>query len=96
MPTYVYECRTCGKVVEVEQRITEDPLTDCDCGEQGSLKRVIQPTSVMFKGGGFHINDYSAKPAPVESAPTEASTSAPTETPTSAPKSAPEQSSSAS
>ncbi len=69
MPTYVYECRTCTKVTEVEQRITEAPKTDCDCGAAGSLKRLIQPTAVMFKGSGFHINDYAAK-AP-ESTPPE-------------------------
>lgn len=67
MPTYVYECKECEKVIEVEQRITEAPLTDCDCGSKGSLKRLIQPIAVMFKGSGFHINDYrsgNATPAP--------------------------------
>jgi putative FmdB family regulatory protein len=64
MPTYVYECRQCEKTFEVEQRIVEDPLTDCNCGAKGSLKRLIQPTAVMFKGGGFHINDYSTSTAP--------------------------------
>lgn len=59
MPTYVYECRTCEKVFEVEQRMIEDALRDCDCGSMGSLRRLIQPSAVMFKGGGFHINDYA-------------------------------------
>jgi putative FmdB family regulatory protein len=61
MPTYVYECRTCGKVFEADQRITEDALTDCDCGAKGSLRRLIQPVAVAFKGAGFHINDYAPK-----------------------------------
>jgi len=61
MPTYVYECRTCGKVFEVDQRITEDALTDCDCGAKGALRRLIQPVAVAFKGAGFHINDYAPK-----------------------------------
>ena len=60
MPTYVYECRKCEKVFEAEQRITEDPLKDCDCGAKGSLRRVIQPVGVVFSGPGFHINDYAA------------------------------------
>lgn len=60
MPTYVYECSACERVFEVEQRITEDPLKDCNCGAKQSLKRLIQPTAVMFKGSGFHINDYAA------------------------------------
>ncbi|MHB8635139.1 MAG: FmdB family zinc ribbon protein [Fimbriimonadaceae bacterium] len=75
MPTYVYECRTCGKVFEVDQRITADALTDCDCGAKGALRRVIQPVAVSFKGAGFHINDYAAK-----GATTDASEGKPTET----------------
>src|ERR1022692_2788435 len=84
MPTYVYECRTCGKVFEVDQRITADALTDCDCGAKGALRRLIQPVAVAFKGAGFHINDYApkgtttdateskaAEPAPAEAASTE-------------------------
>jgi putative FmdB family regulatory protein len=62
MPTYVYECKKCGQVVEREQRISDRPLTDCDCGGRGTLKRLIQPTAVMFKGSGFHVNDYAPKP----------------------------------
>ncbi len=60
MPTYVYECQSCQKVIEVEQRITEDPLKDCGCGAEGALRRLIQPTAVMFKGSGFYVNDTSA------------------------------------
>jgi putative FmdB family regulatory protein len=69
MPTYVYQCSTCEKIFEAEQRITADPLKDCDCGAKNSLKRLIQPIAVMFKGSGFHINDYASSTAttkPVE------------------------------
>lgn len=69
MPTYVYECGECGKVFETEQRMSDDPLKDCDCGGQGTLKRLIQPTAMMFKGEGFHINDYS--PSQRKQAPSE-------------------------
>lgn len=77
MPTYVYECATCANTFEVEQRITENPLTDCNCGSKGTLKRLIQPTAIMFKGAGFHINDYAAKSAaPEAKAETKAETPA--------------------
>lgn len=72
MPTYVYECSSCQETFEVEQRITENPLTDCRCGATGTMKRVVQPIAVMFKGSGFHVNDYSGNrataPAPCEAA----------------------------
>jgi putative FmdB family regulatory protein len=60
MPTYVYECKECKKVLEIEQRITEDPLKDCQCGASGSLRRLIQPVGVMFKGSGFYVNDATS------------------------------------
>lgn len=57
MPTYIYECKTCDKTFEVEQRITADALTNCECGQNGSVKRLIQPTAVLFNGSGFFVND---------------------------------------
>jgi putative FmdB family regulatory protein len=66
MPTYVYGCSKCNKSYEIEQRITEDALKDCQCGGKGTMKRIIQPIAVAFKGAGFHINDYSPKSAPSE------------------------------
>ena len=62
MPTYVYECQKCSQVFEAEQRITEDPLTQCQFCEDGPVKRLIQPTAVMFKGSGFYVNDASSAP----------------------------------
>lgn len=59
MPTYVYECRSCGQGFEIEQRITESPLTTCgSCGKEG-LARVIQPVGISFKGSGFYVTDTS-------------------------------------
>jgi putative FmdB family regulatory protein len=85
MPTYVYECSACTKVFEVQQRITEDPLDSCDCGSKGTVKRLIQPIAVMFKGSGFHINDYAASttspPAASASSPSKDGESAATAAP---------------
>lgn len=64
MPTYVYECKSCDRVFEVEQRITESALTDCDCGAAGQLRRIVQPVAVQFVGSGFHVNDYRATAPP--------------------------------
>lgn len=64
MPTYVYECKSCRETFEVEQRITENALTKCILCEIGEVKRVIQPIGVVFKGSGFHINDYASAGAP--------------------------------
>ncbi|MCC6445236.1 MAG: hypothetical protein IT210_17465 [Armatimonadetes bacterium] len=58
MPTYEYACSECGERFEAVQRITDDPLKVCQmCGAE-AIKRVIFPVGIMFKGSGFHINDY--------------------------------------
>lgn len=68
MPTYVYECSQCSDVFEVDQRISESPLSECHCGSKGTVKRLIQPVGVMFRGSGFHINDYASSSAPAKTA----------------------------
>ncbi|MFN8219909.1 MAG: FmdB family zinc ribbon protein [Fimbriimonadales bacterium] len=81
MPTYVYECSSCNSTFEAEQRITESPLEACQCGASGTVKRIIQPIAVMFKGSGFHINDYKSSPAPAESTPAPACSGEPASCP---------------
>ena len=56
MPTYEYECTSCGNHIEVFQRFTEDPLTTCGvCG--GTLRKVFHPAGIVFKGSGFYATD---------------------------------------
>lgn len=56
MPTYEYECLN-GHHVDVDQRITEDPLEKCPtCGVD--TKRLISRTSFVLKGGGWSATDY--------------------------------------
>ena len=57
MPTYEYACGTCGGHLEKRQSFSEAPLTTHDeCG--GSLRRVIHPAGIVFKGSGFYNTDY--------------------------------------
>lgn len=57
MPTYVYACKECDDRLEVVQKMSDDPLKDCPkCG--GSLRRVLFPPAVVYKGSGFYVTDY--------------------------------------
>lgn len=68
MPTYEYEC-VLGHTFEVQQRITEEPLTRCQHPEQScqghetmclhSCKRLIFAPSFSLKGGGWESSGYS-------------------------------------
>src|SRR3954465_5095286 len=56
MPTYEYKCEK-GHVFEVVQRMSEDPVTECEkCG--APVQRVFHPVAVHFKGSGFYNTDY--------------------------------------
>jgi putative FmdB family regulatory protein len=59
MPRYEYSCSACGKTFEVNQRMSDPPLTDCACGGKGTVKRLMSAGSgLIFKGSGFYITDY--------------------------------------
>ena len=59
MPIYEYRCEN-GHLLEVMQKITEDPITECsECG--APVKRVFHPIAVHFKGKGFYNTDYGTK-----------------------------------
>lgn len=57
MPTYEYECTSCGKTFDVFQSMSDAPLTACpSCGKK--VRRLINGgTGVIFKGSGFYKND---------------------------------------
>lgn len=56
MPTYDYQCRSCGTITEVIHSMLEDGPTTCErCG--GELRRVLYPTGIIFKGPGFYSTD---------------------------------------
>lgn len=57
MPTYEYECKSCGKTFEAFQSMSDAPLSSCPaCGK--SVRRLIGGgTGIIFKGSGFYVND---------------------------------------
>jgi putative FmdB family regulatory protein len=56
VPTYDYQCRSCGTVTEVIHSMLVDGPSICEkCG--GDLRRVLYPTGIIFKGSGFYSTD---------------------------------------
>ena len=65
MPIYEYRCEN-GHVFDIMQRMTEDPLTECvQC--DASVKKVLHPVGISFKGSGFYSTDYDKKATKPES-----------------------------
>ncbi len=57
MPIYEYQCKDCGATVEAFQKMSDDPLVECEkCG--GPLRKVLHPVAIHFKGSGFYTTDY--------------------------------------
>lgn len=54
MPTYLYECKNCGRFEEF-QNIKDDALEKCpEC--EAEVKRIIGSPGIIFKGSNFYVN----------------------------------------
>lgn len=58
MPTYEYLCKECTHRFETWQKMSDEPLTVCPvCG--GTIRRVLFPAGIVFKGSGFYKTDHA-------------------------------------
>ena len=58
VPTYGYRCTNCGHQFEIFQRMSDESLKVCPNCSQSTLKKVLYPIGVAFKGSGFYTTDY--------------------------------------
>ncbi len=58
MPTYTYQCKSCGHKYDKLQSITAEPDKICPkCN--GKVERLIGGgVGIVFKGSGFYVTDY--------------------------------------
>ncbi len=58
MPFYEYQCKACGAVAEVLQKITDAPLKKCpECGKN-QLQKLVSAPVFRLKGGGWYETDF--------------------------------------
>jgi putative FmdB family regulatory protein len=80
MPVYGYRCSR-GHHFEVQQRITEAPLSQCpECG--APVTRVFYPVGIIFKGGGFYKTDSRGASSDGSTTPSETTKTESTKTET--------------
>jgi len=61
MPTYEYFCTSCGKTIEAFQKITADPLKNCEsCQKETLVRKPGGGIGLSFSrgGDGFYTNMY--------------------------------------
>ena len=60
MPIYEYRCNECGHQFEVSQRMSDEPVRECEvCG--GEVAKMLFAPAIHFKGTGFHNTDYGTR-----------------------------------
>ena len=60
MPVYTYRCDLCGVQFERQQSFHDAPLKTCPECRKKSVRRVITPTKIIFKGSGFYATDHKS------------------------------------
>jgi len=80
MPVYEYECESCRQVFEVQQKISDAPMTMCpEC--HGHVKKLMSMSSFQLKGGGWYADGYaSTSTAPKKETETSKPTAPPCKT----------------
>ena len=77
MPVYTYRCESCGVQFERHQSFHDEPLKTCPECRKKSLKKVITPTRIIFKGSGFYATDNKSASGSKSSSGTKSSESKP-------------------
>ena len=60
MPVYTYRCESCGVQFERHQSFNDAPLKTCPECRKKTLKKIITPTKIIFKGSGFYATDHKS------------------------------------
>jgi putative FmdB family regulatory protein len=66
VPIYEYQCTSSKERFEIQQKISDPPITTCDqlsctCGTPQPVTKMISAPAIMFKGTGWYVTDYSDK-----------------------------------
>jgi putative FmdB family regulatory protein len=62
MPTYDYQCDSCGHKFELFQSIKDEAIRKCPQCKKLKLRRLFGTgAALVFKGSGFHQTDYRSE-----------------------------------
>ncbi|MDP2905929.1 MAG: zinc ribbon domain-containing protein [Candidatus Omnitrophota bacterium] len=68
MPTYDYECSSCGHTFEASQKMSDKHLEECPKCKHKVKRLISSGAGIIFKGSGFYATDYrkQAKKVPAK------------------------------
>lgn len=76
MPTYDYQCQSCGHEWELFQSMNDAPVKSCPKCKKRKAKRLMGlGAGLIFKGTGFYETDYKRAGSPKKESGGESSSS---------------------
>ena len=61
MPIYEFQCQSCGNEVEVIQKVSDDPLTDCEACGKPEMRKMVSAAAFRLSGSGWYETDFKPK-----------------------------------
>ena len=58
MPIYEYRCQSCQHHLEVLQKISDAPVTDCPACGRPDMQKQVSAAGFRLKGGGWYETDF--------------------------------------
>lgn len=58
MPIYEFQCQSCGNEIEVIQKISDAPLTECEACGKPDMKKMISAAAFRLSGSGWYETDF--------------------------------------
>lgn len=60
MPIYEYECGACGHQLEIIQKMSDAPLTDCPECKKSELTKLVSAAGFRLSGSGWYETDFKS------------------------------------
>jgi len=61
MPIYAYRCAECGHALDVLQKVSDAPLTECPACHRPALAKQVTAAGFQLKGSGWYVTDFRDK-----------------------------------
>jgi putative FmdB family regulatory protein len=60
MPLYEYGCSACGKVSEINHRMSDPPAVECPVCGKPQLSKLVSAAGFRLKGAGWYETDFKS------------------------------------
>ena len=60
MPIYAYKCESCGHALDVLQKMSDAPLTECPSCGAAALAKQVTAAGFQLKGSGWYVTDFKS------------------------------------